>query len=330
MDATRSFVRRLALLALGVAGLPGLVACGADSDPASRISTLRVVAVRADKPNAKPGEVVNLDALWWDGLDPDQKSRPRQWAWTACVNPSGSGVTDCFAKIVTDAQKTGKPPQFTISPPGTDAPTFSLTIPSDAISSLPEAARVYAQVGVVLLVCPGTLQLPEAGASLTPGQFPIQCIDDTGRSLGLDEFEAGLKRVFVRASTPNANPTIESITWDGAPWAAGDVKTVSACATDGNRYDECDESLGHEIATNVTKESFESGTDEFGATYEEQLVAQYYATEGIFEYDVKVAREPKTHWVARAKAKGQTLHMWFIARDNRGGVTWEERLVKVE
>jgi hypothetical protein len=322
--------RRLAALALAMTALSQLVACGADSDPASRITTLRVIAVRADKPYAKPGETVNLDTIWWDGLDPDQKSRPRQWAWTTCVNPSGSGVTDCFAKIVADAQKTGKPPLFTLSTPGIDAPTFSLTVPADTLTSLPEAARVYAEVGVVLIVCPGTLQLPDPSAGYTPGSFPIQCIDSTGRALGLDEFEAGLKRVFVRATTPNSNPVIESITWDGAPWAEGDVKTVSACDTDGNRYDKCDASLAHEIATNVTKESFESGTDEFGTPYEEQLVTQYYATEGLFEYDVKVAKEPKTHWVARSKAKGQTLHLWFVARDNRGGVTWQERQVQVQ
>jgi hypothetical protein len=330
MPTRLSFLRRplgsLAALA-GIASLATLVACGDDAAPGSRISTLRVIAVRADKPYAKPGDVVKLDALWWDGLDPDHTKRARTWAWATCVNPTGTGIADCLTKIVQDAATTGKPPQFAF---GSDLDTFQLTVPDDALSSLPPQARTYAEVGVVLIVCPGTLQLPDAQTKLSPGAFPVQCLDADGRSLRLDEFEAGLKRVFVRATTPNSNPTIASVSWDGATWAPGDVKTASACATDGNRYDRCDGSLTHRIAANVTPESFESGTDEFGQTYEEQLVAQYYSTEGIFEYDVKVAKAPESGWVARSAAKGTTVRMWLVVRDNRGGVSWEERQVKVE
>ncbi len=322
---------RKSLLALATASLLGalatLSACGEDADPGSRISTLRVMAVRADKPYAKPGDTVNLDALWWDGLDPDRTQRARSWAWATCVNPTGSSVVECFAKIASDAQKTGKPPQFAL---GSDLDVFQLTVPSDVLSSLPDPAKVYAEVGVVLIVCPGTLQLPDPQAGFTPGTFPIQCIDPSGRSLGLDEFEAGLKRVFVRASSTNANPKIDAITWDGAAWAASDTKTVSACDTTGNRYDRCDASLAHQVALTVTPDSLESGTDEFGQTYDEQIVMQYYATEGIFEYDVKLAKDPQTGWVARSKAKGSTIHMWMVARDNRGGVNWDERKISVQ
>ena len=328
-DRTRRRLARLASLALlGGSTLFALAGsgCGADADPASRITSLRVIAVRADKPYAKPGDTVNLDTLWWDGLDPDRTQRTRSWAWATCVNPSGSTVVDCFAKIASDAQATGKAPQFAL---GSDLDVFQLTVPSDALSSLPDAAKLYAEVGVVLIVCPGTLKLPDPTAGFTPGTFPIQCIDATGRSLGLDEFEAGLKRVFVRASSTNANPKIDSITWDGAAWAAGDTKSANACDTTGNRYDRCDASLSHEVALNVTADSFESGTDEFGQAFTEQLVTQYYATEGIFQYDVKEASAPATGWVARTAAKGTTIHMWMVARDNRGGVTWDARQVAV-
>jgi hypothetical protein len=33
--------------------------------------------------------------------------------------------------------------------------------------------------------------------------------------------------------------------------------------------------------------------------------------------------------VARKAALGQTLTLWFVVRDNRGGVTWAERRVDV-
>jgi hypothetical protein len=244
------------------------------------------------------------------------------------VNPSSSSVVACFAKIAQDAAATGKPPQFGVNLSGVPD-TFTVSVPSDTISSLAAPARVYAEVGVVFIVCPGTLQLPDPQAGYSPGTFPIQCIDETGRSLGLDEFEAGLKRIFVRTKDTNANPVIDSVTWDGGAWPASDVKSVSACDTAGNRYDRCDASLAHQVAVNVTPESFESGTDEFGASFTEQLIAQYYATEGIFEYDVKVAKLPETGWVARSKAKGSTIRMWLVARDSRGGVSWEERKITV-
>jgi hypothetical protein len=244
------------------------------------------------------------------------------------VNPTSSSVVACFAKIAQDAAATGKPPQFGINLSGVPD-SFTVDVPTDVISSLPEQSRVYAEVGVVFIVCPGTLKLPDPQAGYAPGTFPIQCIDETGRSLGLDEFEAGLKRIFVRSKDTNANPVIDSITWDGAAWPASDTKSVSPCDTDGNRYDRCDASLTHQVAVNVTPDSFESGTDEFGSSFTEQLVAQYYATEGIFEYDVKVASNPQTGWVARTKAKGSTIRMWLVARDSRGGVSWEERNVTV-
>ncbi len=315
-------VRVLVALALAT-----LVGCGADLDPASRITTLRVMAVRADKPYAKPGDTVKLDALWYDGLDPTRTQRSRQWAWTTCVNPSSTDVLGCFAKIAQDAQQTGKAPQLAL---GSDLDTYSFTVPADALSSLPAPSRVYAEVGVVLVVCPGTLQLPDPSVGFQLGTFPVQCIDASGRSLGLDEFVAGLKRVFVRASTTNQNPKIDSITWDGAAWAASDVKSVAACDTTGNRYDRCSASLTHQVALNVTPDSFESGTDEFGNAYTEQLITQYYATEGIFEHDVKLASDPSTGWVARKKASGGTVLMWLVARDDRGGVTWDERKIEVQ
>ncbi len=176
---------RTSAIALALAAASGLVGCGADFDPGSRIVSLRVLAIRADNPYAKPGETVHLDSLWYDALDPDRTKRSREWAWATCVNPDSSSVFDCFKKIAVDAATTGKPPQFTL---GTDVDTFTFTVPSDALSSLPPEALPNALVGVITIVCPGTLQLPDPSQPLDPNVFPVQCIDDTGRSLGLDEF----------------------------------------------------------------------------------------------------------------------------------------------
>ena len=82
-------------------------------------------------------------------------------------------------------------------------------------------------------------------------------------------------------------------------------------------------------AVTISPPSFESGNDELGRPFEEQIVIQHYATEGIFEFETRTGKSPKTGWVARKSASGQTLSMWFVARDDRGGVTWTERKVTV-
>lgn len=83
----------------------------------------------------------------------------------------------------------------------------------------------------------------------------------------------------------------------------------------------------------LTPASFESGVDSFGTPFTESLVVQYYATEGIFSDDARVASDSTTHWVARSapdgKGEAQTLTMWFVARDGRGGVAWTTRTVSV-
>jgi hypothetical protein len=288
------------------------VACGSDFDPGSRIVGTRVIAVRADKPYAAPGEQVNIEAIAYDTL-----GRPLQWGWTTCVDPRSTTVTGCLAKVLEDAQKT--PPSFAI---GDGKNTFALTIPSDALSRLPAEARGSAYVGALIVTCPGKIQLQNA-------EVPIACIDASGRSLRLDEFEIGVKRIFVREKDRNANPKIDSITWDGAAWAEGDVKEVTPCPSrDENRYDRCDGEK-HTIAATPTADSYESGTDERGDTFAEQVIAQYYATEGLFEYDVRIGNLPSTGGVARAGASGTTVTIWFVLRDDRGGLAWTSRSVKV-
>ena len=83
------------------------------------------------------------------------------------------------------------------------------------------------------------------------------------------------------------------------------------------------------IALKVDPSSFEQGTDEAGTPFDEQLIVQYYATEGIFEYDVKRAVAAETSWVARPEGKGREIKFWLVARDNRGGVSFVERRIWV-
>jgi hypothetical protein len=58
-------------------------------------------------------------------------------------------------------------------------------------------------------------------------------------------------------------------------------------------------------------------------------VVQYYAEGGIFEHDVRLATDSATGWTARHAEAGRTVKLWLVVRDDRGGVAWDERQVRV-
>ncbi|HYQ01261.1 MAG TPA: hypothetical protein VER96_21465 [Polyangiaceae bacterium] len=300
-------------------GLSSMLGCAADFDPGSRVNTFRVMAQEMDVPFATPGETVNISSLSYD-----PQGRTVTWAWGACVNPASSTVQGCLDKIGEDAAASGS---SLVLAQGPGLSNFSYTVPSDALSSLPEAARASALVGVLSVACPGDLSLDQEAHEL-----PFACKEaGTGRVLGLDEFVVGLKRVQVRSTDRNQNPKLEQVTFDGQDWPEDEVKEVTACDTTGNDYKACDSSNAqHKIAARPSADSVESGRTEFGVDFTEQVVIEYYATEGIFEYEVKIPADPQTGWVARKSASGKDLTLWMVVHDDRGGATWAERHVHVQ
>jgi hypothetical protein len=311
------------LIAGSALALVALAGCGADFDPGSYVSSLRVLAIQSDKPYAAPGETVHFEATTYDPA-----GRTIEWAWLACENPASSSVDGCLVDIGESALATGELPLLA-SGPGIDA--IDYTVPANALEGIPSEARPSVLSGVLSIACPGTLAfdpstLDGAGASQP---LPFRCTDDSGVELGLHDAIVGVKRVYVRETDRNANPVIADITFDGEPWAEDDIKQVDACDTTDFTFDDCKGEGDHRLAVNVTPESFEAGVDEFGRDFTEQLVVQHYATEGIFEYEVRIAESPETRWVARQSASGQELRLWFVARDDRGGVTLAERRVLV-
>jgi hypothetical protein len=302
-----------------VVALLTLAGCDPDFDPGSNVSSLRVLAVQADKPFAAPGETVHLEATSYDPA-----GRDITWAWAECSNPASSSVEGCLAEIAATTLESGAPPLLGM---GVGLSAIDLTISPSALDELPLETRPSALTGVLSVACPGTLEL---GSSEATGELlPFRCTDDSGAELGLHDNILGIKRVFVRSTDRNQNPVIDSITFDGEPWAADDVKEVDGCDTDDFAFDDCEGKGDHQIAARLTPDSFESGVDEYGRDFAEELIVQHFATEGIFEYDVRIGEEPETGWVARQSASGRELRLWFVAHDDRGGVAVAERRVRV-
>lgn len=296
----------------------GTVGCAPDFDPGSRVTSFRVLAQQVDQPFAKPGETVTVTSLSYD-----PQARPVTWAWAACINPKSASVTGCTDKIVEQASESGTSP---ILAQGLDMSSFTYTIPDDALDAVPESARSGALVGFVSVACPGDL-------SLTAGKdgFPFRCLEaGTGRELGLDEYVVGVKRVQLRTEDRNENPIVERVTFDGENWPENEIKTVTACDTDGNDYEKCGDASKHRLGALPSADSVETGRTQFGVDFTEQVIIEYYATEGIFEYEIKIAAEPETHWAARKAASGNDLTLWMVLHDDRGGASWVQRTVHVE
>ncbi|RDJ93132.1 class I SAM-dependent methyltransferase, partial [Lacticaseibacillus rhamnosus] len=100
--------------------------CGADFDPGSELSGLRVLAVKKSAPYAPPGSRVDLELLWYD----DVPERPApQIAWlAACENPAGDLFEGCFQAAAE------------LTPEG--APAAALDLLASGRLSLPPQSRV--------------------------------------------------------------------------------------------------------------------------------------------------------------------------------------------
>lgn len=268
------------------------LACSNDFEPASRLTKLRLLGVSADKPYAHAGDTVKLQALAYDPA-----GRSIQWGWATCTNPAAATVMGCAASM--------------------DEGSFTLGGTEHSVA-LPSTSKVGlgAMVGVLVVACPGQLSVAPAG------EVPFRC-NDGKRDLDLSEYELGMKRLLLRSSDRNENPQVDEVVFDGAPWPETLVPEVSACQSD--KVEDCP----HPHKIGVAASRSESGKDELGTGFAEQLIVQYYASEGSFEWELRTADKPETRWIARPESAGKLIEMFFVARDDRGGISWTRRQIRV-
>lgn len=296
-----------------------LTACGDDFEPGYRVTDFRLLAVAADLPLAFPGETVKLTTLFHEPF-----GRPITWAWTTCPLPADTTLFGCLGRISELTSRGQAPPIVQ----GVGLSTFEVPIPADILDGVPAVARANATVGVLTAACPGELSTrpPE---TVGRGELPFRCVDAiTREELTYDRFVVSVKRINLRTTERNALPVVSSVLFDGQPWNEGEVREVNACDFDTNTFDDC-KGEKHRIASVTPPNTAESGTTEAGAPFTESVVLWYYATEGAFEFALKTTDEPETQWAARSTSRGRTLDLWFVIRDDRGGVSWTTRQVRV-
>lgn len=323
------------------------VACGAsDFDRQSKVSSVRMFGVQADKPFANPGETVTLKTLTADGRRDKPRplkvfwipvvcTNPREDLYYACFIPSagadgGSSLTTPFpidAGLPAAGSGSGNvldqiPKNVDLSAFLPQGDTFSFQMPADIVKPRLGSAP-YGLAIVFNLACAGQVRYVGRSGS-NPQQVPIQCTDEQGNPLGPNDYVIGINRVYSYADRTNTNPVVERVTLDGAEVDLKAGITVDHCVAE--RRGDCRE---WKIDVRVSDASWETNPEPGAAADQhEQVWATYYSDVGDFADDARLlfdstaGRISESEVKYRAPAAPVDGTVWIVVHDNRVGAAF--------
>jgi hypothetical protein len=297
-----------------------LVGCVESFAPASQIKDLRVLAIRADKPEANPGETVQLDALI---ADP-----------TGLITPPGIIWLACFPKLIggVDACASGEAPQ---TPIGFGASSITFDMPpqcdgtnaDNCVDLLPEGDPNGQGTVLLTMVACTSLSLDDC----------FQCDEDGACTFGSEgvEVEIALKRVIVSNrldAERNHNPDLTDVF---ASATGSDFTLLSEGAS--TPLDVCS---GLTLRAQADPDTAETFTElQFGEPVEitEGLETSFFVTEGQVSSDrifngvgdgvaPGVADNNYSLIVGEPDPAGD-VSLFFVLRDDRGGADFAARTI---
>lgn len=313
----------LTILIALVAGAAALFACGGSFPPQSKVDSVRLFAVRADKPYAKPGETVTLEALATDQRRDKPRAMKIYWIPVVCMNPRDDLYYLCFAPQG-DGGAAGVPQTRLVPigplagaagdggaegggggagrgagagglasiPTGVDlsaflpqGPTISFPIPPDAVQPR-NGSSPYGILIVFNVVCAGQVRFGQTDPGAGPQQVPIHCTDEEGTPLPPSDYVIGISRVYAYPDRTNTNPVIEKMTVDGKDVDPSAGIMVDKCQGVKHRTD-CKEI---KIDTHVSDASWEDNPADVvrGDPLREQIWVDYYTDVGDFDSDARL------------------------------------------
>ncbi len=349
------------VLALVLALVAFAVACGNSGfDPASKVDSVRMFVVRADKPYAKPGETVTLEALTTDARKDRTRGAKLYWIPILCLNPQNDLYYLCFAppgdgghsagntRLIpigaladagaaadggagADASAFAGSNPFASIPTGVDlapflpqGPRFSFQMPADAVTTR-EGAPPYGLAIVFNVLCAGRIEFaardPNGGAQ----QVPVLCTDENGVKLPPSDYVIGISRVYAYDDRTNTNPVIEAMTLDGQDVLQAQGVTMERCATD--REKDCKE---NKLGVRVSDSSWELNPSDVtrNGVPHEQIWIDWYSDIGTFDdearllFDTQMGRISDSDDKYRAPKDPSDGTLWGVVHDNRGGASW--------
>ena len=327
------------------AGVLGLLvaACSGDFDPQSKVDSVRMFAVRADKPYAKPGETVELEVLLTDARKDKAQPLKLYWIPLVCMNPRddlyylcflpGDGGIDAGATFVAAGDGgadagAGFGGGLSSIPTGVDlgpflpqGPKYSFKMPENAVQPR-DGIDPYGLAVLFNVACPGRLEFVSTTAGGSPQQVPLKCSDANGNALLPKDYVIGISRVYAYDTRTNANPIIEQTLKDDVAVDLAAGITVEPCR-EAKRADCKDIHLD----LRVPDESWEANPAET-TSVREQIWVDWYSDIGDFSddarllFDTKQGRTSESFNKFHAPADPQDGTIWAVVHDNRGGANW--------
>lgn len=351
----------LRLVVLGaIAAMAALFACGSEGfDPASKVDSVRLFVVKADKPYARPGEIVTLEALSTDARKEKPRAAKVYWIPILCLNPKEDLYYLCFAppgdggrqagdtRLIpigpladagaasdagaADAGAFGGSNPFANIPTGVDlspflpqGPTFSFRMPDDAVKPR-EGTDPYGLAIVFNILCAGRVEFAPRDPGGGIQQAPILCSDENGVKLPPSDYVIGISRVYAWDERVNTNPVIEALTFGGGDVVPAAGITLERCTAEKER--DCPE---NKIGVRVSDSSWEINPAEVTRDGEihEQIWVAYYSDIGKFDgdarllFDTRQGRISDSDVTYRAPKEPTDGTLWAVVHDNRGGASW--------
>lgn len=351
---------------VALAAVLAFVACGgAPFDPQSKVDSVRLFAIRADKPYALPGETVTLEALYTDARKEKNRALKNYWIPVVCLNPRDDLYYLCFLPPQSDggtrlipagnladasAPEAGLPANVDAGPGGggllsqiptgvdlgpylPQGPTFSFRMPEDAVRPQ-QGTDPYGLAIVFNILCAGKVILAERDPNGGPQQVPLECVDEENQKAPPSDYVIGISRVYSYETKVNTNPVVEKVTFDGKDVDVAKGIEVEKCTGVSKRQD-CPE---HKLDVRVAEASWEanpSDTISGGGSIREQVWVAYYGDHGDFQddarllFDTRRGRVSESDVVWRAPYDPVDGTMWAVIHDNRGGASWVVLPVRV-
>jgi hypothetical protein len=306
--------RTTGLLLLGFAGGIFLAGCGPTFDPASLITTTRVLGARVavegapDRATPMPGETADVSWL----VTSPETTPPLAWAFAVCTPGTVEGKTSlgCESAPLALFQGTDTPPRI------------ALPVPSVDILGTATSLILYGEI------CSGGGSMP----IFDPQSGVPNCTGGGGTT-------ASVSIPLQLGGDANHNPTADrAFTFDGQAWpalapgddpcvvgpraSAGTGDHVIGNTTEGSDRELYTALLGDPPVATPERESLQISQFTTAGKLQSQF-SFVEATDGDAETTVDVSWDAPP--ATEVPAAGLPVTFTFVVRDDRGGIDWTTR-----
>lgn len=293
-----------------------LSGCGVQFLPETLVSSLRILSLTSEPPEVAPGQTSTVSVLYGD---PTRIGLPTTIIWVGCEpDPLDLGRSPC-----NDASYLVDPTLITNYPPGLKLLGFSKTAnyasSPDLFSVLApdDPIRLNGSIGpVIAIVIADEVSVTATGDEL---KAVFQRIKDKELPT-----QIALTRVVVsEKQQKNQNPTISSLTFDGAPLPEGAKLAVHA---------------GQQVKLGVTvpdsaREAYVEYQPSGPVNKVETVVGAWYSSAGRFDTERFDVTDPTpTTFTAPGSSQfpedpvpeKRSGQLWVVVRDNRSAQSYQQ------